>query len=182
MTGIYAIINTLEPLRVPYGPACPVPLTAITHRSYIGKAKDFERRWNNDHVQYLLNGRHACTPLLDAFQAWLRADVSRLELLAQSKVTFKSTWLVCPTEGPRPEWKLGPFVFRVLEEVPLEGLTERERDYHAANPEVTVAAPMMVVVGRSGMGSDTQPSRVGDCNGSAPVVDIAEISSRDTPK
>jgi hypothetical protein len=36
--------------------------------------------------------------------------------------------------GPRPEWKLGPFVFRVLEEVPPEMLTDRERVYHAANP------------------------------------------------
>jgi hypothetical protein len=29
---------------------------------------------------------------------------------------------------------LGPFLFRVLEEVTLEMLTDRERDYHAANP------------------------------------------------
>jgi hypothetical protein len=134
MTGIYAIINTLEPLNVPYGPACPIPLAAIAHRSYIGKAKDFERRWRDDHVRYLLNGQHACTPLLDAFQAWLRANADRLELLAQSKRTFKSTWLGRATEGQNPEWRLGPFVFRVLEEVPLERLIEREEAYHAANP------------------------------------------------
>ena len=134
MTGIYAIINTLEPVRVPYGPACPASLAAVTHRSYIGKAKDFERRWYIDHVQYLLNGRHACTPLLDAFQDWLRSDASRLELLAQSKKTFKSTWLVRATDGPCPEWRLGPFVFRVMEVVPAEMLIERERAYHAANP------------------------------------------------
>ena len=134
MTGIYAIINTLEPVRVPYGPACPAPLAAITHRSYVGQAKDFERRWRDDHVQYLLNGRHACTPLLDAFQDWLRSDASRMELLAQSKNTFKSMWLVRATEGPCPEWTLGPFVFRVMEEAPPEMLIERERAYHAANP------------------------------------------------
>ena len=134
MTGIYAIVNTLEPVRVPYGPACPLPLAAVTHRSYVGKAMDFERRWYSDHVQYLLNGRHACTPLLDAFQDWLRSDASRMELLAQSKNTFKSMWLVRATEGPCPEWTRGPFVFRVMEEAPPEMLIERERAYHAANP------------------------------------------------
>lgn len=158
MTGIYAIINTPEPVRVPYGPACPAPLAAITHRSYVGKAKDFERRWRDDHVQYLLNGRHACTPLLDAFHDWLRSDVSRLELLAQSKNTFKSMWLVRAAEGPRPEWKLGPFVFRVLEEVPLKCLPTGRGLTIPRTREVTVGAPMMVVVGRNGMGSDVQPS------------------------
>lgn len=134
MTGIYAIINTLEPVIVSYGSACPVALAAITHRSYVGKAKDFERRWRGDHVPYLLNGRHACTPLLDAFQAWLRADADRPTMLARSKQTFTSTWLVRASRGLNPEWRLGPFVFRVLEEVPLARLTEREAAYHAANP------------------------------------------------
>ena len=52
MTGIYAIINTLEPAQVPYGPECPAPLAAVTYRSYIGKARDFERRWRDDHMRY----------------------------------------------------------------------------------------------------------------------------------
>ncbi len=43
-------------------------------------------------------------------------------------------WLVRATEGPRHEWKLGPFVFRVLEEVPVGMLTDREAACHAANP------------------------------------------------
>ena len=133
-TGIYAIINTLEPIRVPYNQPCPAPLAAITYRCYIGKAKDFERRWRADHLTYFLNGQHACTFLLDGFQGWLRSDASRLKLLAQSKDAFKSVWLVRATDTPRPEWNLGPFLFRVLEEVPLEMLTDRERDYHAANP------------------------------------------------
>ena len=111
MTGIYAIINTLESVQVPYGPECPAPLATVTRRSYIGNAKDFERPWRDDHVRYFLNGKHACTPLLDAFQHWLRSDVSRLEPLAQSKGAFKAIWLVPSTEGPRPEWKLGPSYF-----------------------------------------------------------------------
>jgi hypothetical protein len=132
MTGIYAIVNTLVPLQVAYGPSCPGPLAALTHRSYIGKAKDFERRWRDDHIPYLLNGRHACTPLLDAFQDWLRADSSRLGL-ARSKAMFTSQWLVRSADGLRPEWTLGPFVFHVLEEVPVAMLKAREQAYHAAN-------------------------------------------------
>lgn len=132
-SGIYAIINSLEPVRIPYGDPCPAPLAAIPYRSYVGKAKDFERRWRNDHLPYLLNGRHACTFLLDAFQDWLRSDPSRLELLVRSSRAFKSEWLVSTAGTAYPEWDLGPFLFRVLEEVSLEKLTDRERDYHAAN-------------------------------------------------
>ncbi len=133
MTGIYAIINTLEPVQLPYGTQCPPALATITHRSYIGQAKDFERRWNDDHVQYLLNGKHCCSYLLDAFQDWLRADSSRLELLNLSRKMFKSTWLVRTTLGQVPAWRLGPFEFRVLEEVPEPVLTTRERTYREAN-------------------------------------------------
>ena len=134
-SGIYAIINSLEPVRLPYGQPCPAPLAAIQHRCYVGKAKNFERRWRDDHLPYLLNGRHACTFLLDAFQGWLRSDPSRLELLARSTREFRSEWLVRSSGISYPGWNLGPFLFRVLEEVPLEMLTDRERDYHAANPD-----------------------------------------------
>ena len=133
MTGIYAIINELEPLEIPYGPGCPAPLAGITHRCYIGKATNFERRWDKDHVQYLLNGKHCCSYLLDAFQDWLRADSNRLKLLNLSPKVFKSTWLVRAAVGPVPAWRLGPFEFRVLEEVPEALLFKREEAYHKAN-------------------------------------------------
>jgi hypothetical protein len=133
MAGIYAIVNTLEPVQLPYGPECPSALAAITHRCYIGKATNFESRWDKGHVQYLLNGQHCCTQLLDAFQGWLRDDRSRLELLQRSKQMFRSTWLVRSTQGRKPEWTLGPLEFRVLEEVRKDLLTETERRYHPPN-------------------------------------------------
>jgi hypothetical protein len=133
-SGIYAIINTLEPAEIPYADPCPAALAAIRHRCYVGKAKDFERRWRSDHVPYLLNGQHACGFLLDAFQNWLRSDPVRLRLAYESPKDFKAAWLVRGTRGSNPEWNLGPFLFRVLEEVPIEGLTAREREYLAANP------------------------------------------------
>jgi hypothetical protein len=133
-SGIYAIINSLEPAQVPYAAPCPDALAAIGHRCYVGKAKDFERRWRSDHIPYLLNGQHACGFLLDAFQGWLRSDPARLHLAYASPKDFQAAWLVCTTRGSLPEWDLGPFLFRVLEEVPIDNLTAREGDYHAANP------------------------------------------------
>ncbi len=133
MTGIYAIINTREPVQIPYGSGCPTALAKITHRCYIGKARDFESRWTTGHVQYLLNGRHCCTSLWDAFHAWLRDDGRRLELLARSRKMFKSAWLVRTMRGRTPAWTLGPLEFRVLEEVPEDLLTGTEEKYHAAN-------------------------------------------------
>lgn len=112
MTGIYAIINTLEPRRTSYGAACPPALGAITHRCYIGQAKDIERRWEKDHVPYLRNGLHCCKPLLEAWQR-----------------DGGSAPLVRTAAGRR----LGPFEFRVLEEVSVDELTRTERKYHQAN-------------------------------------------------
>ena len=127
-------------MQIPYGPKCPVALAKVTHRCYIGQANDFERRWNDDHILYLLNGKHCCSYLLDAFQDWLRDDGKRLELLAPcgahgraSRKAFKSTWLVRSTQGQMPQWTLGPLEFRVLEEVPEPDLTTRENQYHEAN-------------------------------------------------
>jgi len=136
-SGIYAVINTLVPRSSPYWEdaehPCPPALAAVSHRCYIGQAKDFERRWSKDHVHYLLNGRHCCTYLLDAFQEWLRADSGRLELLNLSRTMFKSKWLDRTTRGQIPAWTLGPFEFRVLEEVPEPLLDTRETTYLAAN-------------------------------------------------
>ena len=113
---------------------CPAPLAAIQHRCYIGKAKDFKRRWRADHLPYLLNGRHACTFLLDA----LRIGCAQTHLASNSshgpRGTSSPEWLVRRSGGSYPEWNPGPFLFRVLEEVPLETLTDREGAYHAANP------------------------------------------------
>ena len=116
MTGIYAIINTPEPVQIPYATPCPPALAMIRHRCYIGQAKDFERRWNKDHVPYLRNGLHCCKSLLQAWQRDGRhAQLSRT------------------TSGRMPGRMLGPFEFRVLEEVPEALLTVTERRYHAAN-------------------------------------------------
>ena len=132
-SGIYTVINTLVPLETARGPECPASLAAVRHRCYVGKAKDIEHRWLKAHVPFLLNGRHACSYLLDAFHDWLRSDPDLLALLNRSPAQFKAKWLVQREDGAQPAWDLGPFQFRVLETVPEELLTAREDVYHGAN-------------------------------------------------
>jgi len=97
-SGIYSVINTLAPLPAPRRPECPTALAAVEYRCYVGKAKDIEKRWKDAHVPFLLNGRHACSYLLDAFHDWLRTDAELLALLNHSPAQFKRKWLTRSAE------------------------------------------------------------------------------------